>query len=133
MIDSEKGRFAAELNMLAAALKGLVTEPMLMVFWEEFGAESLSDWRVACVKARRSLDFFPSVREMRSFLPAKPRPIDPLVARLLAPYERKEPWPDKPLMGTEEFPLVIQPEAEKSDLERAIEQRVHDLRLEVGS
>lgn len=127
MIDAEKGRFAAELNMLAAALKGLVTEPMLMVFWEEFGAESIGDWRAACHKARRTLDFFPSVHELRAFLPARPRPIDPLVKRLLTPYERKEPWPAHPLIGTPEFPAPRPTEQTETELDRAVRARLREL------
>jgi hypothetical protein len=126
MTEKEKPLWACELNLMAAALRGLVTDPLIAVFWEEFQHVSLEDWRAACRKARRSLDFFPSVRELRSFLPYRERP-NPELERLLMPYQRRETWPAQPLIGTPEFPRPEPPPEPESELQKAVAQRMRDM------
>lgn len=124
MTEADRNRFGVELYKLAAALKGgQITEPLMQVFWEEFSDADVEDFVAACRKARRAFEFFPSVRELRSLLPYHPRP-NPLLERLLAGFERKEPWPDRRLLGTPEFPAPQVTEAPESELDKAIKRRV---------
>lgn len=118
--------FGAELLKLAAALKGQVTDPLLAVFWEEFSDVDADVFRQACVKARRTLDFFPSIRELRAVVESirpRPRPIDPYLAKLLQPFERKEPWPAK---GVAPMPPRPTP-APETEMERAIRERMRSM------
>ncbi len=95
MKPTDKRAFSVEMFKLAAALKAPeVSEPMLEAFWEDFADVEIDVFRAVCKKARGALDFMPSIRELRSFLPPRPQKIDPLVERLLAPFLRQEAWPD---------------------------------------
>lgn len=114
-----RDEFAVELVKLAAALKQPLSKPLQDVFWEEFGDESLDVFRRACKRARRELDFFPSIREMRGFIGHKPPPPDPLLVRLLQPWVRKEPWP-----AEVEKRLPRPAPTPPSELERAIRERL---------
>jgi hypothetical protein len=122
--ERKQQQFGVELFKLAAAVKGAqLTEPLVQVFWEEFADVEAADFVAACKKARRTCDFFPSVREFRALLPHRPKR-DVLLERLLAGFERQEPWPERRLLGTPEFPTPRPDEKSASELDRAIEARM---------
>ena len=116
---ADKPQFGAELAKLAAVLKGQVTALLIEAFWEAFQDYTLADFVAASRKARETLDFMPSIRELKQLLPPKPRPVDPYLAKLLQPFERKEPWPDK----AERLLPRAQPQPE-TDIERAVRERM---------
>lgn len=125
MSPPDRPHFVSELNMLGAVLKGHVTEPLLMAFWQDFEDVTFEDFRVACKRARRELDFFPSVRELRSFLPRREQPMDPQLKRLLDPWVRNEPWPEKG-----QAPIVPRYERrrpEEAEWDRAVSERMRKM------
>ena len=60
-----------ELNKTAAVFRVELSAPAYEGYWEAFAAESDADFTRACFRARAECDFFPTIRELRKFLPSR--------------------------------------------------------------
>lgn len=86
--------FAMEMAKTADVFRVQLSDLAMEAYWEAFETAGDDDFRRACKRARAECEFMPTIRQIGSFLPSKPLPVDPLVAQLLQPWERVEPWPE---------------------------------------
>lgn len=132
MTEADRRGFSTEMAKLAAAFKTQLTEPLLAAYWDEFADVSIEDFRRACSTTRRTKDFMPTIRELRSAAgPRRPPAQDPLWARGLTPWEPTERWPEGRLLGTADFPAPRPEPQPESAIERAARERLlrmHDER-----
>jgi hypothetical protein len=59
-----------ELNKTAAAMQtAKLSTASYELYWEHFGGEADEDFARACFLAREACDYFPTIRQLRAFLP----------------------------------------------------------------
>lgn len=66
-------QFALELNMTASVLPPRTELSVLALdaYWQAFRTESHTDFSRACRRAREELDYMPTIKQLRTFLPSR--------------------------------------------------------------
>lgn len=116
-----KTTFATELDKTAAVFRVELTAPAIEAYWEAFETADDDDFRKACRKARTECEFMPTIRQIAKHLPSKPPPTDPLLTRLLQPWERAEQWPEQAVGRADpKVKKAAQKWEPKTEMEKAI-------------
>jgi hypothetical protein len=85
-----------ELNKTAAVFRTELSPPAYEGYWEAFHTEIDQDFARACRRAREELDFMPTIKQLRHFLPdRRGREAVEATNRYLAKLEacRPKAWP----------------------------------------
>ncbi len=125
-----KDVFAVELNKTAAVFRTELNEALMAGYWEAFSDQTDDGFTGACKRARVECDFFPTIKELRRFLPVRPPPVDPLVTRLLTPWEPQETWPPPSKPNVDKRKKAAAHWEPKNEMERRAKQRFLDMKHE---
>lgn len=116
--------FAAEINKTADVFRVELSRPALDAYWEAFEVADDDAFRAACRRGRAECDFMPTIKQLARYMPVRPQPQDPLLTRLLQPWERAEQWPDQAVGRRDaKAKKAAQKWEPKSELEKAVYRR----------
>lgn len=84
-----------ELNKTSAVFRCELSAPAYEGYWEAFHLETDADFARACRRAREELDFMPTIKQLRMYLPdrrvrAAVEATNRYLRQLTAP---RKPWP----------------------------------------